>query len=212
MNSSESVKDAIIDLNEVRINEEIEAIEKEIDAYRKLIDAQIEALKSAKDLHDYQQMIAEKTKFVTDLERQIAAMQNDDTAATVAKRKQLEEQLAQVRKELEDAEYDHSMDVQEDALNKQLEDYEAQKNAEIEALKASLEEREALIAASFETVKANADTVGQEIAIYRSSAWYHCIRCADYFMAKRGECECRIWTGSFGRYKRIYRKHHGRGK
>lgn len=164
VNSSESIKDAIIDLNEVRINEEIEAIEKEIEAYRKLIDAQIEALRAAKDLHDYQQMIAEKTKSVTDLERQIAAMQNDDTAATVAKRKQLEEQLAQARKELEDAEYDHSIEAQENALNKQLEDYEAQRNAEIEALRASLEEREALIAQSFETVKANAGIIGQEIA------------------------------------------------
>lgn len=164
VNSSEAIKDAIIDLNEVRINEEIDAIEKEIDAYRELINSQIEALKTAKDLHDYQQQIAEKTKSVTDLERQIAAMQNDDSAATIAKRKQLEEQLAQARKDLENAEYDHSIEAQENALNKQLEDYEAERNAEIEALRASLEERELLIAQSFENVKANADIVGQEIA------------------------------------------------
>lgn len=164
VNSSESIKDAIIDLNEVRIDEEIDAIEKEISAYKELIDAQIDALKAAKDLHDYQQTIAEKTKSVTDLERQIGAMQNDDTAATVAKRKQLEEQLAEARKDLENAQYDHSIEAQEDALNKQYEDYEKARNAEIEALKASLEERETLIAQSFETVKANADIVGQEIA------------------------------------------------
>ncbi len=164
VNSSESIKDAIIDLNEVRINEDIDAIEKEISAYKELIDAQIDALKAAKDLHDYQQSIAEKTKSVTDLERQIAAMQNDDTAATVAKRKQLEEQLAEARKDLENAQYDHSIDEQENALNKQYEDYKKARDAEIEALKASLDEREGLIAASFETVKANADIVGQEIA------------------------------------------------
>ena len=123
-----------------------------------------DALKAAKDLHDYQQQIAEKTKSITDLERQIAAMQNDDTAAAVAKRKQLEEQLAEARKDLENAQYDHSIEAQEEALNKQYEDYEKARNAEIEALKASLEEREALIAESFETVKANADIVGQEIA------------------------------------------------
>lgn len=49
VNSSEAVKDAIIDLNEARINEAIDAIEKEISAYKELIDTQIEALKSAKD-------------------------------------------------------------------------------------------------------------------------------------------------------------------
>lgn len=164
VNASESIRDAIMDLNEVRIDEEITSIEKEIDAYRELIDAQIEALKSSKDLHDYQQLIAEKTKSVTDLERQIAAMANDDSAATIAKRKQLEEQLAQARKELEEAEYDHSIEAQEEALNKQYEQYEEGRNAEIEALRASLEEREQLIAESFEAVKQNADTVGQEIA------------------------------------------------
>lgn len=163
VNASESIRDAIMDLNEVRIDEEITAIEKEISAFQDLIDAQIEALKSAKDLHDYQQLIAEKTKSVTDLERQIAAMANDDSAATVAKRKQLEEQLAQARKELEEAEYDHSIEAQEEALNKQYEQYEEGRNAEIEALRASLEEREQLIAESFEAVKQNADLIGQEI-------------------------------------------------
>lgn len=164
VNASESIRDAIMDLNEVRIDEEITSIEKEIDTYKKLIDAQIDALKSTKDLHDYQQLIAEKTKSVTDLEHQIAAMANDDSAATVAKRKQLEEQLAQARKELEEAEYDHSIEAQEEALNKQYEQYEEGRNAEIEALRASLEEKEQLIAESFEAVKQNANVIGQEIA------------------------------------------------
>lgn len=174
--SSEAVKDAIMELNETRINEEISAIEKEIDAYKELIDAQIEALKSAKDLHDYQRQIAEKTKSVTELERQIAAMKNDDSAATVAKRKQLEAQLAEARKALEEAEYQHSVEEQENALNKEFENYENEKNAEIEKLRASLEEREALIAASFETVKQNAEIVGQEIA---SIAAEHGVRISD---------------------------------
>ena len=165
VNASEATKDAIMDLNEARVDKEIEGIEKEIDAYKELIDAQIEALKSAKDLHDYQESIAEKTKSVTDLERQIAAMANDDSAATVAKRKQLEEELAEAKKELEEAQYDHSIETQEDALNKEYDRFEQEKNDEIEALQNSLNEREALIAESFETVKNNADTVGQEIAL-----------------------------------------------
>lgn len=164
VNSSESVKDAILDLHEARIKEEVEAIEKEIDAYKELTDAQIEALKTAKDLHDYQKLITEKTKSVTDLERQIAAMRNDDTAAAVAKRKLLEEQLAKAKEELEETQYDHSIEEQENALTQELENYEEERNAEIERLQASLEEKEQLIAASFETVKQNADLIGQEIA------------------------------------------------
>ncbi|MCI9140470.1 MAG: hypothetical protein HFI78_12430, partial [Lachnospiraceae bacterium] len=165
VNRSESILDAIVNLNEVRINEEINAIKKEVDAYKELINAQIESLKTAKELHDYQQTIADKTKSITDLERQIAAMENDDTAATIAKRKLLEEQLAQARKELENTQYNHSIQMQEEALNKELENYEGEKNAEIEALRLSLEERELLIAQSFEIIKMNADLVGQEIAL-----------------------------------------------
>ncbi|MCI8597930.1 MAG: hypothetical protein HFJ10_05750 [Lachnospiraceae bacterium] len=165
VNSANSLEDAIIDLNETRVNEEIEVIEEEIDAYKELTDAQIKALEAAKDLHDYEESIAEKTKNITDIERQLAAMQNDDSSATVAKRKKLEEQLAQARKDLEETEYAHSIDAQKEAINKQYEDYEAQKNADIEALKLTLEDRELLISNSFGVVKANAGTVGEQLAM-----------------------------------------------
>lgn len=162
--ASESAKDALMDLNETRIDNQISGIEKEIDAYKELTDAQIDALKASKDLHDYENSIADKTKSITDLERQIAAMQNDNSAATIAKRKKLEEQLAEVKKDLEETEYDHSVETQEDALNKQYEAYEKERNDEIDALRESLNDKETIIANSFDTVKNNAATVGQEIA------------------------------------------------
>lgn len=91
-------------------------------------------------------------------------MANDDSLSAKAQKAKLREELAKINSELEEKEYDHSIEAQENALNKQLEDYETERNAEIEALRASLEEREQLIAESFEAVKQNADIVGQEIA------------------------------------------------
>lgn len=91
-------------------------------------------------------------------------MANDTSAVTIAKRKKLEEELANAKKDLEEAQYDHSIETQEDALNKEYDRFEKEKNDEIETLKASLEEREMLIAQSFENVKANASLIGQEIA------------------------------------------------
>lgn len=164
VNASENVKDAIIELNEVRINKEIEGIEKEIDAFKELTDAQIKALDSTKALKEYQDSIAEKSKAVADIERQLAAMQYDNSAATIAKRKQLEEQLAEAKKTLADAEYDHSIEAQKDALNQQYEAFETERNAEIEALRLSLEQREVLIAESFANVKANTETIATEIS------------------------------------------------
>ena len=176
VNSSEQIKDAIIDLNETRIEESIETIEKEIEKYRELIDAQIEALKAAKDLHDYKESIAEKNKSINDLERQIAAMENDTSASTIAKKKLLEEQLAEAKKDLEKTEYDHSIEMQEEALNKEFERYEKKRQDEIEALRKSLEEKELLIYQSFQNVKENATIIGQEI---ENMANYHGINISN---------------------------------
>lgn len=163
VNASESIKDAIIDLNQIRVDEIVDGIEKEIQSYKDLTDAQIEALDASRDLHEYEKSISEKTKSITDLERQIAAMQNDNTASTIAKRKKLEEELVKAKSDIEETQYQHSIDSQKDALNKQYEDYEKLRNDEIEALQNSLKNQEEVISQSFEVVKENASLVGNNI-------------------------------------------------
>lgn len=157
---TESIKDSIMDLNKTRVDIVVKGIEEEIDAYKKLTDAQIEALDAEKDLHDYQQSIAESNKSITDLEKQLAAMAGDDSAAAVAKRKKLEEQLSEARQALQEKEYDRSISDQREALNKQYEDYKDARDREIEELQATLEERNLIISQSFEDVRLNADQIG----------------------------------------------------
>lgn len=165
VNASEAAKDSIMSLNKERVETMVTAIEDEIDAMKELISSKKNALDAEEELYEYRKSISEKTKSVTDIERQIAAMQNDDTASTVAKRKKLEEQLAQAKEELADYEYSHSIDTQKSALDQQFEEFETDKEAEIERLRETLSEREAVIALSFETVKANAQLIGSEIAL-----------------------------------------------
>lgn len=186
VDSAESAKDAIMDLNEARVENAVKGIEKEIDAYKELIDAQIDALGKEKELHDYKQSIADKNKAVADIERQIAAMQYDTSASGIARRKKLEEQLVEAKKALEETEYEHSIQAQEDALNKQYENYEEKRQQEITNLKASLTDKETILSESFQTVKDNADIVGQEIA---SMAVNHGIAVSDALISswKSGE-------------------------
>lgn len=165
VNSAESLEDAIVFLNETRINKEIETIEDEIDAYEELIDSKLKALNAEKELHDYRLSIEEKNKAITDIEKQLTAMANDDSLFARAKKAQLQEQLAEARKDLEETEYDHSIESQKSALEEQLQEYTDARNTEIETLRLSLENRELLISQSFETVKANASTVGEQIAL-----------------------------------------------
>lgn len=164
VNASQSARDAIMDLNKARVDGAVKGIEKEIDSYKELTDAQLKALEASRDLHRYENTMAEKTKSVTDLERRIAAMQYDTSASAAAKRKQLEEELSEARKALEEAEYDHSMETRNEALNSQRESYEEARREEIEKLRASLNEKEVMLEESFETVKNNAALIGWEIA------------------------------------------------
>lgn len=163
INASEAAKDSLISLNKERVETMVTAIEDEIDAMKELISSKKNALDAEEELYEYRRSVSEKTRSVTDIERQIAAMQNDDTASTVAKRKKLEEQLAQAKEELADYEYSHSIDTQKSALDQQFEAFETDKESEIEQLRATLNDREAVIAASFETVKSNAQLIGSEI-------------------------------------------------
>lgn len=163
VNAAQSAKDSILKLNESRVNIVVTGIQEEIDAYKELMDSQVKALDAEKDLHEYQSSIAEQSKTIAKLEKQLAAMQNDTTASTVAKRKQLEEQLTEARASLDETQYNHSVETQKEALNQQYQDYEDARNREIEALEETLTDRENMIASSMESVKQNTQLVADQL-------------------------------------------------
>ena len=163
--ASQSAKDSIISLNKARVDIVVEGINKEIDAFKELTDAQREQLSAEKELHDYEKSIAESAKSITDLERQLAAMADDDSASARAKRLKLEEELQEAREELAEKEYDHSIEMQQEALAQQAEDYEEARELEIETLQATLEEEQTLLAESFNAVKENAALIGEELIL-----------------------------------------------
>lgn len=156
-------KEAIIKLNETRVDAIKKGIEKEIDAYSKLIKKQKEALENEKDAYKFQQSISESTKNIADIERKLAALSGDTSSSARAQRAKLEEELAEARAELEEQYYDRSIEDQQDALDRQLEDFTEQKEAQIEQWEKYLEDVEYIIAESLGIVQANADEIGQTL-------------------------------------------------
>lgn len=152
-------KDAIIELNEARVDAIRDGIQKEIDSYDELIQKKKELLNREQDLHDFQDEIAEKEKDVSDIRKQLAAMAGDDTAATTAKRKQLEAELVEAQKSLEDSYYSHSMSARQDALDKEFSDFEEEKNKEIEKWEEWLENTEVVVSEALDYVKNNTNEV-----------------------------------------------------
>lgn len=165
VNASEAAIDAMRDLNETRVNIVIDGINEEIDAYSELISKQKELLSAEKDLYEYQKSIAESEKDITKLQRQLAAIADDDSQAARAKRAQLEEELAEAQDALEEKQYDHSVEMQQNSLDEQLEQYKAVRQAEIDALQESLLNVEQILQETFNAVRENSALIGQEIVM-----------------------------------------------
>lgn len=159
----ESAKDAIIDINEARIDMIEEGIQDEIDAYKELIDLKKEELDAERDLYEFRNNINKQTKDISALERRIASMSGSTDAATIAERTKLEAQLREAREGLDDTYYSHAMDSQSSALDDENEAYVTSKEDYVELLRESLEDVEAIVANTMSQVLINADVVLGEL-------------------------------------------------
>lgn len=162
--SYEAAKKSIIDLNNTRVEAIKDGIQKEIDAYSELIDKKKEELSLQKDAHDFSKQVAEQQKNIANIQKQLAAMAGDNSASAIARRKQLEAELAAAQEELDELYYNHSVEKQQEALDKSLENYQDDKQNEMDALDESLKNEEQIIADSYATITANTESVAQTLS------------------------------------------------
>lgn len=160
----EAAKDSIVDLNKTRIESVKDGIQKEIDAYSELIDKKKEELSLQKDAHDFQNQIAEKQKEIADIQKKLAVMSGDNSATAIAQKKQLQAQLYAAQEELDELYYNHSVEKQQEALDKTLENYQDNKQNEMDALDESLKNEEQIIADSYATITANTESIAQTLS------------------------------------------------
>lgn len=150
--STKEAKDAILSLVK-------DGIQAEIDAKKKLVDETKAALDAERDLHDYQNSISEKQDNISKLERQIAALSNSTNREDIAQRLQLQNQLAEAKKELYELQYDHEIDQRKEALDKEFNDYEENKQKESDELDSNLDAQNAAIEKYLNEVKTKYSTV-----------------------------------------------------
>lgn len=150
--STKEAKDAILSLVK-------DGIQAEIDAKKKLVDETKAALDAERDLHDYQNSISEKQDSISKLERQIAALSNSTNREDIAQRLQLQSQLAEAKKELYELQYDHEIDQRKEALDKEFNDYEENKQKESDELDSNLDAQNAAIEKYLNEVKTKYSTV-----------------------------------------------------
>lgn len=162
--AQESAKKSLIDLNKTRIQAVKDGMQKEIDAYSKLIDRKKEELNLQKESHDFSKQVAEQQKNIADIEKRLAVISGDNSASAIAQKKKLQAELAQAKEELEELYYDHSVEKQQDALDKQLEDYQNNKQNEMDALDESLKNEDQIIQDSYTTIASNTELLAQNLS------------------------------------------------
>lgn len=155
----ETAREAILDLNEVRVDAIKDGIQKEIDAYEELIEKQKESLQAKQDEHEWAKTVEDHTKEITSIQRQIDALTGDTSAAAAAKRKQLEEELVAAEEELNEAYYDREIEMQQEALDKELEIYRENKEEEMAALDEWLLKEEIVLQETFTKIKSSTELI-----------------------------------------------------
>lgn len=146
--SIKNYRDAIINMAVSSINAETEAM-------RKLISEKKEALQAEKDLHDYRNSIAEKEQDIAVLQAKIAELSKSSDRKDIALRLELEADLAEAQKDLSETQYDHDMQLKQDALDEELENYEKAQDEKIKELETSLESQEKVLNSYLKQVQNN---------------------------------------------------------
>lgn len=93
---------------------------------------------------EYNDEVAGKTNEISKLQARIEALSLDDSRAAAIEKAKLQEELAQLQKDLADTQHDHYIEATEDALDKDLKEFEYTQDAKITEIRKFLNNNEAL--------------------------------------------------------------------
>ena len=152
-------KEAMADLIE-------DGIKKQIDYMDELIDKYEDALDAEKAQNKYAEEMAEKQKKVNSIQKQLRALEGDDSEEGQTRRQKLRDDLKEAQKDLKDAQEDQRLSDISDALSEMQEKYE-------DVLNARLDNIDKLFAESVTAVNQNGASIVREIQAIGKSVDYN---------------------------------------
>lgn len=158
-----------MDMLEDGIERQIDALEDLKDEYSKLIDLKKESLEISREETDYQESVADKVKEIAKIQEKINLLSLDDSREAQTQKKQLEEEMNELQKELADDQSDYAYNKQLDSLDKMQEAYEDQKDSEIETLEESISSQQKLYDMAIEYIEDNWDSLYSKLVEWNYS-------------------------------------------
>ncbi len=112
-----------------------ESLKKQLDTYKDVLDVRKKILDSLVEERNYQRDLEDKNAEILRIQNELAVLSLDDSAESRARQLELQEELTKAQRDLEDMQYEHSVDEQKKALDADYAAFEDRVNAAIDAIK-----------------------------------------------------------------------------
>lgn len=145
---------------------EKEALKEQLDGYKKVIDAQKDLLDLQDDEYNHKREVEDQNKNISSLEAQIAELQFDTSAEGTKKRLELEEELAEAKRDLEDYQHDYSIDQQKDALDREERRFEKYINGQIDEIDRYLDKTGEITAEAIRLINERSEALFNDLIQY----------------------------------------------
>ena len=165
----EELVDYRIDMLKQELEDEKDALDERLDQLKEFYDEQKEMLREQYDEEKYFEEQAEKRKAVSDIEAELEGLKYDDSAWAQKRRAELEAELADARKELEDFEEENALSEVEKLLDEQYEKQAALIQAQIDAIEEKLNDPNALYNQALNDIKNSTEALYQEMVAYNNA-------------------------------------------
>lgn len=130
-----------------------DALDDELDAYKEKIKAEKELLEQKEKEKKYEQELSDKVKDVAKIQSELAALQFDDSIEAQKKKLELTEELSNKQSKLDEYQAEHNTELQEDALDKELDRYEKSHDKKIKDIEEEQDAHEKMIDAQIKALE-----------------------------------------------------------
>jgi len=130
-----------------------DGINKETDAYDKLIQKKKEEIRTSEDALAFNKKVADRQKNITDIQRKLNALANDDSHSALAERKRLQHELLNEQSSLNEIYHEKSISDQLKALDEENKNFKDANDERINLLESDLDAQSTAIAKYLEEIK-----------------------------------------------------------
>lgn len=132
-NSEQRQKELENQIEEARKNA-LDDLKDELSLYKDITDERKKALDIASDEREYAQDVEDKNKEILKIQTELNALQFDDSEEANARRLELQDELSNLNQELEDINYNQSIETQKNALDADYAAFQSQIESAIRAV------------------------------------------------------------------------------